>query len=106
MLEKLLTYLVTNSNTVSVTAYLLVGMIFMGLAFQKGWLVLGKVYNRESDACSKKATMLEAVQEKLTDQRILNERATVTIEGLREKVTALELEKARLEGQSPRKRGQ
>jgi hypothetical protein len=99
MLESLLEWLVKNRQDAGLVGYLFVTLIFGGMALHKEWLVLGKMHKQAMSQCKEKDEGFDEVSERLTDQRILNERATVTIEALREKVRELELALARSEGE-------
>lgn len=99
MIESFLDYLLKNRQDAGLLGYLLVTMVFAGMALYKEWIVLGKPYHKQAASCEEKDKALDAVTTKLTDQRILNERAAVTIEVLTEKVRDLELRLARSEGE-------
>lgn len=107
MLDSLVKQLAEQGREASLVLYLLVTLVFGALALHKEWIVLGKSAERDREGCDAKDKALEMVNEKLVDQRILNERATVTIDSLKERVRDLELEVARAEGrpwQSQRER--
>lgn len=80
MTEKVLMWLITNANTASIIVYILLGSVAMGYALHKGWLVLGRVHDLLQKAFDTLTAAAELNEEKLIDQRILNERATVTIQ--------------------------
>lgn len=107
MLDSLVKAIAEQGREASLVLYLLTTLVGLGLALHKEWLVLGKTAKRDREGCDTKDKALAEVNEKLVEQRILNERATVTIESLHERVRDLELDVARAEGrpwQSQRER--
>lgn len=79
-MDKFLMWLLNNANSASIIVYLVLTIAFGGYALHKEWLVLGNVYATLKKAYDTLVPAMDAVEEKLTNQRILNERATVTIE--------------------------
>lgn len=107
MLEQLVKAMSEQGREASLVLYLLTTLVGMAFALHKEWLVLGKTAKRNADDGHEKDKALAAVNEKLVEQRILNERATVTIDALKERVRDLEIDLARAEGrewQSQRER--
>jgi hypothetical protein len=98
MLSELLRDIFAFGREASLVSYLLFDLVFHAYALHKEWLVLGKTALRDRAACEAKDKALNMVNDKLTEQRILNERATVTLDSLKEHVRALELSLARYEG--------
>jgi hypothetical protein len=96
--EGFLKWLILSRQEVGIFGYLLVTMVFFLLALYKEWLVLGKPYRRERQDNEAKTADLKAIHEKMVEQRVLNERAAVLIESLKEKIKDQELEIAKLEG--------
>lgn len=79
-MDKVLMWLLNNANTAGIVVYLILTMVFGGYAVHKGWIVPGKVYDTLQKAYDTLVPAMDAVEEKLTEQRIFNERATVTLE--------------------------
>lgn len=98
MLQDFLRTLFQAGREASLVSYLLVDLIFHAYALNKEWLVLGKTALRDRDGCVEKDKALALISEKLTEQRIVNERATVTLDNLRARIQTLELDIARAEG--------
>lgn len=98
-MDKLAFWLLENQDSLSIVTYLLITAMMMGLALHKEWLVLGRVYSRQLKDYDEHVTTLAAVNEKLITQRILNERAAVTMETQAARIKELELDLARAEGQ-------
>jgi uncharacterized coiled-coil protein SlyX len=105
MISTLLQELLAQGREASLVAYLLVTLIIFGLAFYKEWIVLGKAYRRESDDCASKTKTLAEVNDKLVEQRILNERVTMALEDRKERIERLERDLARAEGRRWHKEG-
>jgi hypothetical protein len=82
-MDKILMWLITNAHSASIIVYLLLTLVFSGYALHKGWIVLGKTHGVVQKAYDTMVPAMDAVEAKLADQRVLNERATVTIEYLR-----------------------
>lgn len=78
MIDKLIFWLLENP-TAPLTTYLLLTIVFMGMALHKRWLVLGSTYTTLEEAHDEDKKLLQDITEKLTDQRILNEGASVSI---------------------------
>lgn len=98
MLDSLVKQVAEQGREASLVLYLLITLVFGALALHKEWLVLGKVAKRDREGCEGKDKALVEVNAKLVDQRILNERAAVTIDSLKERVRDLGLDVARAEG--------
>lgn len=98
MLDKLLIWLIQSEES-RLVAYILVDFIAHAIALYKEWIVLGKPYKALAAEVKTKTSLLETVQERLTEQRIINERSAATIEVLRDQLQELKLDVARLEGQ-------
>lgn len=98
MIEGLVKFLVTNRQDAGLVGFLLVAAVAFVLALYKEWLYLGKPVEREREACAGTTKAMAEVSEKLVDQRILNERATMTIDMLTGRVRELEIDLARAEG--------
>lgn len=98
MLDALVKQIAEQGREASLVLYLLVTLVFLALALHREWLVLGKSAKRDRDSCESKGKALAEVNEKLVEQRILNERATVTIESQGQRIRDLELDLAKAEG--------
>ena len=95
--EKLLEYLLT-SNDAGVAAYLLVTIIIMGWLLYTERIVLGKTWRTQQAKQTATDELLEQVQDRLTEQRLLNERSAARIEAQASEILQLQLEVARLKG--------
>lgn len=104
-MEKLLYWFLQNRNELGLSIWILGTTILYLVAIQREWIYTrGRVKDKDTRAkelqtdCDEKEALLAVVNEKFTEQRILNERATVTVEGLKATIHTQELELARLRG--------
>jgi hypothetical protein len=87
-----------HADEYTVATYLALTIILLGLGLFKGMWVPGPWHNKIVKDCSDCHDTLKVVNEKLIDQRILNERSAARIEGLENDVQELKLEVSRLRG--------
>lgn len=90
--------LALHTSDYGVATYLAATILAMAYLLGKGHLVLGSTHRPIVKKCDENEQLLAKVNEKLTEQRILNERSAAKIEALQQDIKALDLENARLKG--------
>lgn len=86
MSDKLIQFLLTQGNAISVVGVTLVFAGLLLLSLHKGWVVLGRYHTSLASELDAKSKLLIEVNEKLVEQRVINERVSATLEHLRERL--------------------
>jgi hypothetical protein len=97
MPDSLLKWLLANPDA-GYAAYLLITGAILVWAIAKDKLVTGNRFREVSTRCTTTEATLREVQEKLVEQRVLNERSTSKIEAQAQDILERDLEIARLKG--------
>ena len=104
-MDKFVLWLLEHGQEAGLSIWILLTFLGYAVALNRGLLYTKGRYQdlhdrweeRDHD-CDDRDAILHEVEKRLVDQRILNERATLTIENLKETQKAQELEIARLKG--------
>lgn len=87
-----------HADDYSIASYLALTIVLLGLGLFRGLWVPGPIHTKIVKDCTDCHGTLATVNEKLMEQRILNERSTGRIENLQEDKQELQLEVSRLKG--------